>query len=87
MSNITTFPNLTRLNLDGKSTLEFMKEHQPELYAELLHSGKLESYIMQTQREMAEQTEFIAQQMGGDANAQACAREIVRTQMYERSEE
>lgn len=81
MSNVTNFPNLTKLNLDGKTTLEFIKEHNPELYIELLNTGKLESYLMQTQCEMAEQTKFIAQKLGGSANDEARAREIVRAYM------
>lgn len=73
------------LSLPGRTKLEFMKENEPWLYVELAEQDRLEEYLQNFSREMQEQIATIAHQMGGDANAEACAREIVYAQTFERS--
>ena len=70
------------LSVDGRSLLAYMKEHEPQLYVELAEQERLEEYIRDTLAERSERVSYIAEQMGGDANARSCAREIVNAQDY-----
>lgn len=65
----------------AQSKLDYMKEHQPELYLELVRQGTLNEYLKEFSSRVSEMTERIAQQMGGDANAYACAREFMREEI------
>jgi hypothetical protein len=75
------------LSIAGRTKLAFMKEHEPQLYVELVEQDKLVEYLLGFSGEFNEQVDFIAGQMGGDANARACAREIVYAQTFERGED
>jgi hypothetical protein len=63
--------------------LDFMKENQPELYAELKAEGTLPEYLRDYSYWYHDKVDMITEQMGGDANAAACAREIVRGMAFE----
>ena len=75
------------LSIAGRAKLAFMKEHELELYVELVEQDRLVEYLRGFSSEFKEQVNFIANQMGGDANAQACAREIAYAQAFERGED
>jgi len=66
-----------------QSMLDFMKEQQPQLYAELKAEGTLQEYLREQAHWYHDKVDMITQQMGGDANAAACAREIVRGMAFE----
>ena len=75
------------LSIAGRTKLAFMKEHELELYVELVEQDRFVEYLRGFSSEFKEQVDFIASQMGGDGNARACAREIVYAQEFERSED
>ena len=66
-----------------RSMLDFMKEQQPQLYAELKAEGSLQEYLREQAHWYHDKVDMITEQMGGDANAAACAREIVRAMSFE----
>ena len=66
-----------------QSMLIFMKEHEPELYAELKAEGTLQEYLRDYSHWHHDKVDIITEQMGGSANAAACAREIVRAMVFE----
>lgn len=67
----------------GRAKLEFMKEYELELYVMLAEQAELSQYIKAFCTEFKNQVELIAKRMGNDANAYACAREVVYAQMFE----
>lgn len=75
------------LSIAGRAKLEFMKAHELALYVELVEQDKLAEYLRGFSHEFKEQVDFIAGQMGGDATAQSCAREIVYAQAFERGDD
>jgi len=66
-----------------RSMLDFMKECQPDLYVELKAEGSLQEYLREQAHWYHDKVAMITEQMGGDANAAACAREIVRGMAFE----
>lgn len=66
-----------------ESMLIFMKEQQPQLYAELKAEGKLQEHLREQAHWYYDKVYMITEQMGGSANAAACAREIVRGMSFE----
>jgi len=71
------------LSLEGQARLTHMKEHEPGFYAELAEKGELQAYLSGFTRELREEAALIARQMGGDAYAAACAREIAFAHAFE----
>jgi len=63
--------------------LIFMQEHEPQLYAELKAEGKLAEHLREYSCWHHDMVDRIAEQMGGGANAEACAREAVRGMAFE----
>jgi hypothetical protein len=66
-----------------RSMLDFMKESQPQLYAELRAEGTLQEHLRDYSHWYHDKVDMITEQMGGSANAAACAREIVRAMSFE----
>ena len=66
-----------------QSMLIFMEEHEPQLLAELKAEGKLPEHLREYSRWHHDTVDRIAEQMGGGANAEACAREAVRGMAFE----
>ncbi len=75
-----------RIGLVGRARLEYIKEHQPTFYAELVRSGELEEYLRQTEREDMEMEARITRQAKqkdptlSDAQAEMQAREFYDVQ-------
>jgi len=78
MNNKTWSPTSTE-----QSMLIFMQEHEPQLYAELKTEGALQEHLHEYSRWHHDMVDRIAEQMGGDANAEACAREAARGMAFE----
>lgn len=72
------------LSTAGEAKLEFMKEHQLEMYVLLVEQNGLLDYIKDFSSEFASHLKVISEQMSNDANSQAIAREIAYAQMFER---
>ena len=52
-----------------RSMLDFMKEQQPQLYAELKAEGKLQEHLRNYSHWYHDKVDMITEQMGGTANA------------------
>ncbi|MCL2531551.1 MAG: hypothetical protein FWE40_05280 [Oscillospiraceae bacterium] len=78
MNNKTWSPTPTE-----QSMLIFMEEHEPQLLAELKAEGTLQEHLREHARWHHDTVDRIAEQMGGGANAEACAREAVRGMVFE----
>ena len=65
------------------SMLDFMKEQQPQLYAELRAEGTLQEHLRDYSHWYHDKVDMITEQMGGSANDAAFAREIVRAMSFE----
>ena len=60
-----------------------MWEHELESLGKMIESGELGDYLKAFSQEAASLTTTIAEQMGGGAYAEACAREVARAYMFE----
>ena len=61
----------------ARSKLLYMAEFQPALLYELSADGRLDAYLSAFIREKQEKLNLLSKQMGGDAMAEARAREMI----------